>query len=158
VALIWHEIACRCLWWPCDENLWSCMMFVVCMLYVLCLVMLRSYAHDQGFFSWKLLKLWSWLCHMYMSLLSCWRCLYGILGYLACSISLLAPCSDHFLFEKLILAFVDLVHALPTRGRSVHPIQLSSEITKKRVTRYSCVIASRNPGENALKSDERKIL
>jgi hypothetical protein len=53
VALIWHEIACRCLWWPCDENVWPCMKFVSYMLYVLLLIMFRSYAHARDFFCEK---------------------------------------------------------------------------------------------------------
>jgi hypothetical protein len=33
-------------------------------------------------------------------------------------VSLLASCSDHFIFEKLMFTFIDLIHALPTRGES----------------------------------------
>jgi hypothetical protein len=34
-------------------------------------------------------------------------------------VSILACCSALCIFEKHILAFVDLIHALPTRGRKV---------------------------------------
>jgi hypothetical protein len=35
--------------------------------------------------------------------------------------SILACCSALCLFEKHMLAFVDLIHALPTRGRDIVP-------------------------------------
>jgi hypothetical protein len=50
VALTWHEIACRCFWWSCDENVWPCMKFVGYMLFVLILTMCRSYAHERDIF------------------------------------------------------------------------------------------------------------
>jgi hypothetical protein len=34
-------------------------------------------------------------------------------------VSPIASYSDHYLFEKPMLAFVDLIHALPTRGRNM---------------------------------------
>jgi hypothetical protein len=34
-------------------------------------------------------------------------------------VSVLACCSALWLFEKLMLAFVDLIHALPTTGRKL---------------------------------------
>jgi hypothetical protein len=34
-------------------------------------------------------------------------------------VSILACCSAHCIFEKPILAFVDLIHALPTKERKV---------------------------------------
>jgi hypothetical protein len=34
-------------------------------------------------------------------------------------VSILACCSDLCIFEKPMLAFIDLIHALPTRGRKV---------------------------------------
>jgi hypothetical protein len=37
-------------------------------------------------------------------------------------VSVLACCSALCLFEKHMLAFVDLIHALPTRGRDSNPI------------------------------------
>jgi hypothetical protein len=45
-------------------------------------------------------------------------------------VSFLASCSDHCLFQKLMLAFVDLIHALPTRGRNVHPIKFCIKVEK----------------------------
>jgi hypothetical protein len=83
---LWHdmEIACRCLWWPCDKNLWPCMKFVSYMLFVLNLIMFRSYAHERENFV-KNASLWSWLCHLLVCPFpSCWRCLCSSCGYLAC--------------------------------------------------------------------------
>jgi hypothetical protein len=42
-----------------------------------------------------------------------------IVAILLVSISILACCSALCIFEKHLLAFVDLIHALPTRGRKV---------------------------------------
>jgi hypothetical protein len=113
VALIWHEIACRCLWWSCDDNMWPCMKFVGYMLFLLILTMCRSYAHEREIFV-KNASFWSWLCHLLICpYLSCWQCLCSNCGYLACL------CCALCIFEKHLLAFVDLIYALPTRGRKV---------------------------------------
>jgi hypothetical protein len=53
VSLTWHEIACRCLWWPCDEKLWPCMKFVSYMLFDFILTMFRTYAHEREFSMWR---------------------------------------------------------------------------------------------------------
>jgi hypothetical protein len=42
-------------------------------------------------------------------------------------VSFLACCSALRLFEKHMLAFVALIHALPTRGRNVHPSHKKGE-------------------------------
>jgi hypothetical protein len=42
-----------------------------------------------------------------------------IVAILLVHVSILACCSALCIFEKHILAFVDLIHALPTRGRKV---------------------------------------
>jgi hypothetical protein len=42
-----------------------------------------------------------------------------IVAILLVYVSLLACCSAHCIFEKHMLAFVDLIHALPTRERKV---------------------------------------
>jgi hypothetical protein len=42
-----------------------------------------------------------------------------ILSILLVYVSFLACCSALCIFEKHMLAFVDLIHALPTRGRKV---------------------------------------
>jgi hypothetical protein len=42
-----------------------------------------------------------------------------IVAILLVYVSVLACCSALCIFEKRILAFVDLIHALPTRGRKV---------------------------------------
>jgi hypothetical protein len=42
-----------------------------------------------------------------------------IVAILLVYVSILACCSDLCIFEKHMLALVDLIHALPTRGRKV---------------------------------------
>jgi hypothetical protein len=42
-------------------------------------------------------------------------------------VSFLACCSALSLFEKHMLAFIALIHALPTRGRNLHPIHNKGE-------------------------------
>jgi hypothetical protein len=42
-----------------------------------------------------------------------------IVAILLVYVSILACCSALYIFEKHMLAFVDLIHALPTRGRKV---------------------------------------
>jgi hypothetical protein len=41
--------------------------------------------------------------------------------------SFLACCSDLCLFEEHMLAFIALIHALPTWGRNLHPIHNKGE-------------------------------
>jgi hypothetical protein len=117
--LTWHEIACRCLWRPCNENVWPCMKFVSYMSFVLSLIMLRSYAHEREFL-WKMLH----FDHCYVTCLYVSFYLVGdacaqIVAILLVYVSILACCSALCIFEKHKLAFVDLIHALPTRGRKV---------------------------------------
>jgi hypothetical protein len=42
-------------------------------------------------------------------------------------LSILACCSALCLFEKHMRAFIALIHALPTRGRNLHPIHNKGE-------------------------------
>jgi hypothetical protein len=119
VALTWHEIACRCLWWPCDENVWPCVKFVSYMLYVLFLSCLGPMLM-RGKFLWKMLH----FHHGYITCLYAPLYLVGdacaqILAILLVYVSILSCCSALCIFEKHMLAFVDLIHALPTRGRKV---------------------------------------
>ena len=53
-------------------------------------------------------------------------------------ISILACCSALCLFEKHMLAFVDLIHALPTRGRKVPNSCIQGEF---------CIEGKKNLGE-----------
>jgi hypothetical protein len=61
----------------------------VCMMYVIC----AQFGHVEvlcsleRIFDENYLQLIMAMSHVYMSFLSCWRCLYGILGYLASSMS-----------------------------------------------------------------------
>jgi hypothetical protein len=97
-------------------------LYEVCELYflwVLFLLMIRSYAHEREIFM-KNASFSSWLYHF----LICPRDLVGdactqIVAILLIYVSLLACCSALCIFEKHMLALVDLIHALPTRGRKV---------------------------------------
>jgi hypothetical protein len=46
-------------------------------------------------------------------------------------VSILACCSSLCIFDKHILAFVDLIHALPTRGRKVPNSSFQGELCIK---------------------------
>jgi hypothetical protein len=89
------------------------------MLYVLFLLMIRSYAHEREIFV-KNASFSSWLCHLlnvplYLVGDACAQIVAILLVY----VSILACCSSLYIFEKHMLAFIDLIHALPTRGMKV---------------------------------------
>jgi hypothetical protein len=95
------------------------MKFVSYMLYVLFLLMIRFYAHEREIFV-KMLH----FCHGYVTCLYVPLYLVGdacaqIVAILLVYVSILTCCSALCIFEKHILVFVDLIHALPTRGRKV---------------------------------------
>jgi hypothetical protein len=54
-----------------------------------------------------------------------------IVAILLVYVSILACCSALCIFEKHMLAFVDLIHALPTRGRKVPNSCLQGEFCIK---------------------------
>jgi hypothetical protein len=119
VALTWHEIACRCLWWPCDENLWPCMKFVSYLLFLVSLTMFMSYAHEREFL-WKMLHFnHGYATYLYVPFYLVGDACAQIVAILLVYVSILACCSAPCIFEKHMLAFVDLILALPTRGRKV---------------------------------------
>jgi hypothetical protein len=98
------------------------MKFVGYMLFVLSLVMFRSYAHEREVL-WKNASFY----HGYVTCLYVPFYLVGdacteYVAILIVYVSFLACCSALCLFEKHMLAFVDLIHALPTRGRNSNPI------------------------------------
>jgi hypothetical protein len=119
VASTWHEIASRC----CDD-----------------LVMRIS---DLAWSLWViccLCSVWSCLGPMLLSGKILWKLPHFVHGYVTClyvpfylvgnacahnvaillvSVSILAFCSALCISEKHMLAFVDLIYALPTRGRKV---------------------------------------
>jgi hypothetical protein len=81
--------------------------------------MCRSYAHEREIFV-KMLH----FDHGYVTCLYVHFYLVGdacaqIVAILLVYVSILAYCSALYIFEKHMLAFVDLIHALPTRGRKV---------------------------------------
>jgi hypothetical protein len=74
----------------------------------------------RGKFLWKNASLWSWLYHLLICpFLSCWRCLCSNCGYLACLCLIFSMLWCSLYIWEHMLAFVDLIHALPTRGRKV---------------------------------------
>jgi hypothetical protein len=95
------------------------MEFVSYMLYVLLLTMFRSYAHEREFFVKMLHFNHGYVTCLYVPFYlvgdACAQIVAILLGY----VSILACCSALCIFEKHMLAFVDLIHALPTRGRKV---------------------------------------
>jgi hypothetical protein len=98
------------------------MKFVSYMLYVLLLIMFRSYAHEREFFCEKdfILIMAMSLAYMSLSILLANLVLKLWLSCLSMS-QILACCSALCIFEKHMLAFVGLIHALPTR-RGKYPI------------------------------------
>jgi hypothetical protein len=116
--LTWHEIACRCLWWECVtlHEVYGYMLFL------LISTMCRSYAHERDFFLWK-------MPHFDQGYVTCLHVPFYLVGN-ACPqivaifivhVSILACYSALCIFEKhmCMLAFVDLIHALPTRRTKV---------------------------------------
>jgi hypothetical protein len=86
------------------------------MLFVLILTVFRSYAHETKIL-WKMLH----FDHGYVTCLHAPFYHVGdacvpIVAISIVYVSLLACCSALCIFEKHMLAFVDLIHALPTTG------------------------------------------
>jgi hypothetical protein len=95
--------------------------------------MIRSYAHEREIFM-KNASFSSWLYHF----LICPRDLVGdactqIVAILLIYVSLLACCSALCIFEKHMLALVDLIHALPTRGRKVPNSCFQGEFASRKI-------------------------
>jgi hypothetical protein len=118
VALTWHEIACRCLWWLvmriCD--LAWCLWVICCLCLVwscLGLMLMRGNFCEKCFFNQDYVTC---LCvPFYLVGDACDQ----IVAIMLVCVSILVCCSALCIFEKHMLAFVDLIHALPTRGRKV---------------------------------------
>jgi hypothetical protein len=118
LALTWHEIACRCLWWSCDENVWPCMKFVGYKLFVHSLTMCRSYAHEREIL-WKMLHFdHGYVTCLYVPFYHVGDACAKIVAILLVYVWILSCYRALCIFEKNMLAFVDLIHALPTRGRN----------------------------------------
>jgi hypothetical protein len=93
------------------------MKFVSYMLYVLLFVMFRCYAHERETL-WKMLHFHhGYVTCLYVPLYLVGDACAQIVAILLVYVSILVCCSTLCIFEKHILAFVDLIHALPTRGR-----------------------------------------
>jgi hypothetical protein len=96
------------------------MKFVSCMLYLLLLILFRSYTHEKENFCERCFIFY----HGYITCLYVPFYLVGdacaqIVVILLVYVSILACCSALCIFEKHMLAFVQLINALPTRGRKV---------------------------------------
>jgi hypothetical protein len=78
--------------------------------------MCRSYAHERDIFVKNASFDYYYVTCLYVSIyLVGDACTKFVAIFLVC-VSFLACCSALCIFEKHMLAFVDLVHALPTRG------------------------------------------
>jgi hypothetical protein len=95
------------------------MKFVSYMLYVLLLIMFRSYAHEREIFVKMLHCHHGYVTCLYVPLYLVGDACAQILAILLVYVSILACCSALCIFEKHMLAFVHLIHPLPTRGRKV---------------------------------------
>jgi hypothetical protein len=95
------------------------MKFVGYMLFVLILTMCRSYAHEREIFVKKLHFDHGFITCLYFSFYLVGDACVFIVAILLVYVSSLACCSALCIFEKHMLAFVDLIHALPIRGRKV---------------------------------------
>jgi hypothetical protein len=95
------------------------MKFVSYMLFVLSLIMFGSYAHKREFFLKFLHFDHGSVTCLYVPFYLVSDTCAQIVATLVVYISILACCSALCIFEKHMLAFVDLIHASPTRGRKV---------------------------------------
>jgi hypothetical protein len=95
------------------------MKFVSYMLYVLFLIMIRSYAHEREIFVKNASFSSGYVTCLYVPLYLIGDACAQIVSILLVYVSILACCSALRIFEKHMLVFVDLIHALPTRGRKV---------------------------------------
>jgi hypothetical protein len=92
------------------------MKFVGYKLFVLILTLCRSYAHEREILKMVHFDLSSVTC-LYVPFYFVGDACAQIVAILLVHVSILACCSAFCIFEKHMLAFVDLIHALPTRGR-----------------------------------------
>jgi hypothetical protein len=95
------------------------MKFVSYMLYVLLLIMFISYARKRNIFVKMLHFHLGYVTCLYVPLYLVGDACAQIVAILLVYVSISACCSVLCIFEKQMLVFVDLIHALPTRGRKV---------------------------------------
>jgi hypothetical protein len=95
------------------------MKFVSYMLFVLSLIMFRSYAHERENFVKMPHFVHGYVTCLYVPFYLVGDVCAQIVAILLVYVSILACCSALCIFEKHMHAFVDLIHALPTRGRKV---------------------------------------
>jgi hypothetical protein len=95
----------------------------------------------RGKFSWRMLH----FHHGYISCLYVPVYLVGdactqIVAILLVYVSILACCSALFIFEKNMLALVDLIHALPTRGRKVNNSCFRGSLHRRKKIEGKCIL------------------
>jgi hypothetical protein len=95
------------------------MKFVSYMMFVLSLIMFRSYAHEREFLSKTIQFNHDYVTCLYVPFYLVGDACDQIVAIFLVYVSMLACCGALCIFEKHMLAFVDLIHALPTRGRQV---------------------------------------
>jgi hypothetical protein len=92
----------------------------VCELYVLCACSCLGPMVMRGKFLWKWLRFnCGYVSCLYVPFYLVGDACAEIVAILLVYVSILACCSVLCIFERHMLAFVDLIHALPTRGRKV---------------------------------------
>jgi hypothetical protein len=92
------------------------MKFVSYMLYVLFLIMFRSYAHEREIFVKSTYFHHGYITFLYVPLYLVGDACAQIVAILPVYVSILACYSSFCIFQKHMLAFVDLIHAF---GRKV---------------------------------------
>jgi hypothetical protein len=94
------------------------MKFVGYMVFVLILTMCRSYAHERDIFAKNTSFDHGYVTCLYVPIYLVGDACTKFVAIFLVYVSILACCSALFIFEKHMLAFVNLIHALLTRGGS----------------------------------------
>jgi hypothetical protein len=81
--------------------------------------MCRSYGHERDIFVKMLLFYHGYVTCVYVPIYLVGDACTKFVAILLVYVSILACCSALCIFEKHMLAFADLIHALPTRERNV---------------------------------------
>jgi hypothetical protein len=95
------------------------MKFLGYMLFVLILTMCRSYAHQRDIFVKHASFVHGFVTRLYVPIYLVGDTCTKFVAILLVYVSILACSSPLCIFEKHMLAFVDLIHALPTMGKKV---------------------------------------
>jgi hypothetical protein len=87
--------------------------------------MFRSYTNEREIFVKRLHFNHGYVTCLYVPFYLVGDACAQIVAILLDYVLILSLCSALCIFEKHMLAFVDLIHSLPTRGRGKYPIQVS---------------------------------